>query len=565
MFRKFVKNATIQDAKMKTYVINNMPDPVLLFAPDGKLYVYNNAAEKVLGVSINYDLEDYIQKHNIGYEMRKNENGHEKGNEFTRTKIVDGRTYLVHGRMLWDEQDSYVGFLVIYTDITGQERLKEEATLYATRDQLTGLWNRDYFFEIAEKTLLENPDEEFVLIATDIYHFKLFNQILGTNTGDDLLLAFAQAYREHYKRMWVFSRIAADRFALLMPKSDFDEGRILNIVEDIIDRKNFSLKVHCYLGVYEIQNRDVDVESMYDRAFMALESIKGNFHKHIAYYQEEILKERIHETTTLEDLDRALLNDEFVIYLQPQIDIWTGAIISAEALIRWDKPGRGIVSPGEFIPIVENNGLIGKFDYKVWDLACRQLKKWHNEGRVERSLSVNISAKDFYLTDLYESITGLVEKYQIDPSCLKLEITESAFVLDVEKQIELVSKLRNYGFIIEIDDFCSGYSSLNNLKDIEADMLKLDLQFFGKAEDGKRAEKIVTSVIRLANELGMPVIAEGVETDDDVAMVRAAGCQMVQGYFYAKPMSVKEFEKFVKTRPFGNMKAIIDLVKSEVE
>lgn len=555
----------LRAARMKTFAINNMPDPVLMFDYNNHLQVYNDAAERMLGIYPYYTLEAYVDDNELGYAVETRGKRHDKDREFTRTKVINARTYLIHGRELWDHRERFVGFLVVYTDITGQERLKDEATLYATRDQLTGLWNRDYFFEIAGKTLRENPDEEFLLIASDIYHFKLFNEILGTSTGDDLLLAFAQAYREHYKRMWVFSRISADRFALLIPKSDYKEEGLLRIVNDLLDRKNYSLKVHCYMGVYEIVDRSLSVESMYDRAFMALESLKGDLHKHIAYYHEEILNERIHETTTLDELDRALLNDEFVIYLQPQIDIWTDAVISAEALIRWNKPGRGIVSPGEFIPIFENNGMIAKLDYYVWELACRQLAKWKVEGHIERSISVNISAKDFYLTDLYESITGLVEKYQISPASLKLEITETAFVLDVKKQMELVRRLQEYGFVIEIDDFGSGYSSLNNLKEIMADMLKMDLKFFEKTGDSNRAEKIVTSVIKLANDLGMPVIAEGVETEEDVQVIKAAGCQIVQGYFYAKPMSVENFEVFVKERPYGNMRAIIDRVKSYVE
>ncbi len=549
--------------QMKTYAINHMADPVLMFDYNDHLQVYNTAAERLVKVQPYYELSDFIKENELHFNVDKHEKRNGKAREFTRTKIFNARTYLIYGQELWDHKDRFVGTLIVYTDITGQERLKDEATLYATRDQLTGLWNRDYFFEIAEKTILENPNEEFVMLASDIYHFKLFNEILGTDMGDDLLLAFAQAYREHYKRMWVFSRIAADRFALLLPKADFNEEGLVKIVQEVLERKSYSLKAHCYIGVYEVTDKSLNVESMYDRAYMAVEAMKGDLHKFIAYYDEEILNERIHETTTLDDLDRALLNDEFVIYLQPQIDIRDNKVVSAEALIRWDKPGRGIVSPGEFIPIFENNGMIAKLDYYVWELACRQLAKWKREGFGNRSISVNISAKDFYLTDLYESIVGLVEKYDIDPENLKLEITETAFVLDIKKQMALVNKLQNYGFVIEIDDFGSGYSSLHNLKEIKADMLKMDLKFFEKTEEGNRAEKIVTSVIRLANDLGMPVIAEGVEEANEVMMLKEAGCQIVQGYYYAKPMSVENFEAFLSTRVYGDIKEIIEEVKSE--
>lgn len=554
-----------REVQMKTFAINNMTEPVLMFDYNDNLQVYNDAAEKMLGVYIYYPMKEYILKNELHYTIEERSKRHEKEREFTRSKMVDGKTYLIHGQELWDKKERFVGTLIVYTDISGQERLKDEATLYATRDQLTGLWNRDYFFEMVGKTIRENPEEKFLMIATDIYHFKLFNEILGTSTGDDLLLAFAQAYRAHCRRKWVFSRIGADRFALLIPKTDFSEERFLDIVHGVLERKNYSMKVHCYIGVYEIVDSSLRVDSMYDRAFMAVESMKGDMQKEIAFYQEEILNQRIHETTTLDELDRALLNDEFVIYLQPQLDLEAQRVVSAEALIRWNKPGRGIVFPGEFIPIFENHGMIAKLDYYVWELACRQLAQWKEEGHYDRSIAVNISAKDFYLSDLYESITGLVEKYDVNPTHLKLEITETAFVLDIKKQMELVRKLQNYGFIIEIDDFGSGYSSLNSLKEIEVDLLKMDLKFFEKTGDSKRAEKIVSSVINLANDLGMPVIAEGVETKEDVDMIKAAGCQMVQGYYYAKPMPVADFEKYLETYPYGDMTAIIAKVKNNTK
>lgn len=551
----------MRSARMKNYAINNMSEPVLMFDYNNNLQVYNEAAERMLGVSLYYPMEKYIQDSELYYKLEPVDKDSDKNREFTRTKLIGGRTYLIHGQELWDEHEKFVGTLVLYTDITGQEKLKDEATLYATRDQLTGLWNRDYFFEMVEKTLRDNPNEEFIMVASDIYHFKMFNEILGVNTGDDLLLAIAQGYRERCKRLWVFSRVAGDRYGLLLPKSDFNEERFMEFVRGVFTRKHFELKVRCYVGVYEIVDRHIGAESMYNRAFMALESIKGDFQKDIAYYHEELRNQRIFETTTLDEMDRALLNNEFVIYLQPQIDIRKKEVVSAEALIRWNKPGRGIVSPAEFISIFEDNGMIAKLDYYVWELACKQLYIWKNEGYEERSISVNISAKDFYLSDLYESITGLVEKYQINPKNLKLEITETAFVLDVRKQMELVRRLQEYGFIIEIDDFGSGYSSLNSLKDICVDVLKMDLKFFEKTDETDRAEKIVRSVVALANELGMPVIAEGVEKEEDVEMLQRVGCQIVQGFYFSRPLSVPDYETFIKGYVYGDMDAIVKEVR----
>lgn len=553
---------TMKINRMKSYAIQNMSEPVLMFDYNNNLHVYNITAAKMLGVSYGYPMEKYIQENELYYTMEEPEKMSDTNREFTRTKIISGRTYLIHGQELRDEKGKFVGTLIIYSDITGQEKLKDEVVLYATRDQLTGLWNRDYFFEMAEKTIRENPDEEFIMIASDIYHFKMFNEILGTRMGDDLLLAIAQGYREVSKRLWVFSRVSGDRYGLLMPKSDFHEESFLRVVHEIFNRKHYELKVHCYIGVYEIRDKSIGTESMYNRAFMALESIKGDLQKEIAYYHEEILKKRIFETTTLDELDRALLNDEFVIYLQPQLDIKNKQVVNAEALIRWNKPNRGIVMPSEFIAIFEHNGMIAKLDYHVWELACRQLAAWKEAGYEERTLSVNISAKDFYLSDLYESITGLVDKYKINPRNLKLEITETAFVLDVKKQMELVRKLQAYGFIIEIDDFGSGYSSLNSLKNICVDVLKLDMKFFEKTDETDRAERIVRSVVKLANELGMPVIAEGVENQDDLEMLERVGCQIVQGYYFSKPLSVADYEEFLQNYSYGNMEQIIENVKN---
>jgi predicted signal transduction protein with EAL and GGDEF domain len=181
--------------RMKTFAINNMSDPVLMFDYNNNLQVFNDAAEKMLGVSAYLPMEKYIADNELYYTVEEKVKGKSKNREFTRTKLIGGKTYLIHGQELWDEKDKFVGTLVVYTDISNQERLKDEATLYATRDQLTGLWNRDYFFEMASKTIRENPDVEFAMVVSDIYQFKMFNEILGYNTGDDLLLAVAQGFR----------------------------------------------------------------------------------------------------------------------------------------------------------------------------------------------------------------------------------------------------------------------------------------------------------------------------------------------------------------------------------
>lgn len=539
--------------KLKDFAIMNMLNPVLVFDRQDELRVCNAAAERILLVKKGISLDDFIQGSDLKYILSKERREQGRTKEFTLTMLKEKMAFLIHGQELYDSRGVYVGMLMIYNDISGQERLKDEATYHATRDHLTGLWNRDFFVEMVAKTLRENPDIKFVLIATDIYQFKMFNDVLGRKMGDDVLLSITKALLETSRTLWVQSRIAADRFAVLIPEEDFDEAKILSVMNAVLNKKQYSLKLHNYIGVYHITDRSLHVEAMYDRARMALESIKGDFQKEIAYYEDEMRNRKLKDTLTMEELDYALKSEQLVMYLQPQVNIMNETVVGCEALVRWKHPTRGMVPPFEFIPLFEKNGMIIRMDYHVWELACKQLAEWQMAGKKMPSISVNISARDFYLCDLYDDIVGLVERYGIEPKRLRLEITESALALDVQEQMEIVSRLQEYGFIVEMDDFGSGYSSLNNLKEITVDIMKLDMKFFKQTANVERAEKIVESVVHLAKKIKMPMIAEGVETKEQVEMLKRIGCSMVQGYYYAAPMSVDEFEEFMERNTLGDL------------
>lgn len=206
----------------------------------------------------------------------------------------------------------------------------------------------------------------------------------------------------------------------------------------------------------------------------------------------------------------------------------------------------GLVPPGQFIPILEKNGLITKLDFRVWDMACCLLKRWQQEGRPAQALSVNISPRDFYFADVYRIFANLLRTYEISPGCLHLEITESGFAIDTKRQAELIRRLQALGFIVEMDDFGRGYSSLNILKEMPVDVLKLDMEFMGASAEESRGTSILESVIALGHRLHMPIIAEGVETRQEVDFLRRAGCDIIQGYYYARPMPVQEYEKLME-------------------
>ena len=385
----------------------------------------------------------------------------------------------------------------------------------------------------------------------------MFNVILGKRIGDTLLASIAKACDENSGPRRLYGRISADRFALLMPKNEFSEERYLEIQNSIFVDQGFSLTIKNYNGICEITDSSVDPETIYDWAYMALSTIKGDIKKDFAYFDDRMRKSMIDEALTVDELMNALKEHQFVMYLQPQVNAATGEIVGAEALARWKSPKRGMVSPALFIPIFEENGMITNLDYYIWEEACKKLRQWKNEGKEERSISINISSKDFYLSDLYESVTGLVSKYGINPSRLKLEITETAIVLDVEEQMALVKKFQDYGFLIEMDDFGSGYSSLNSLKNISVDILKLDMKFFGNAVDENRSHVIIKCMIDMAKNLDMPVVAEGVETKEQVDFLHSVGCDIIQGFYFSKPMPIEEFEKYASDRPYRDISTYI--------
>lgn len=281
---------------------------------------------------------------------------------------------------------------------------------------------------------------------------------------------------------------------------------------------------------------------MCDKANLASETIKNEYKSNIAYYTERLFESSIEERRIIGEFERAISNNEFEMYLQPQVDS-SGNLYGAEALVRWQHPERGLLSPAIFIDVLEKTGFIYKLDRYMWDKAAKKLGEWKKEGKDQYNISVNISTKDFYLVDVYETFVGLVDKYDIDPVNLNIEITETTLMSDFDKNMGIIRLLQNYGFNIEIDDFGSGYSSLNMLKDISADVLKIDMGFLRASENEAKGLDILESIITLAGKLGMKVITEGVETKKQLYMLVEMGCDMYQGYYFSKPIPVDEFEK----------------------
>lgn len=424
-----------------------------------------------------------------------------------------------------------------------QMPLLERVRVLAQQDQLTGLYNRRYFMKQTEKMLKANADVRFVLIRLDVDRFRLYNASFGSRAGDDLLRKIAETLRATVGTypLCTYGRIESDIFCVCMP---YQEQKLM---EDIRRATAFShtlskdYRLELSFGLYVISGPEVEMENAYSRAVIAAAKCKDNFNRSYAFYDAAMEEAERKNQQIINEMERALREKQFHVYLQPKYSMKTGCPCGAEALVRWEHPQRGMVMPGSFIPLFERNGFILQLDYYMWENVCALLKQWIQEGKSPMPVSVNVSRVSLFSPDVVERLTGLVRKYEIPVELLNLEITESAYMANPAFMKKVIQELHDRGFVILMDDFGSGYSSLNTLKNIDVDILKIDLRFLSIGERNARSEKILASVVRMAGWIGTPVVVEGVETKEQRDFLESIGCVFVQGYFYAKPMPVPDY------------------------
>lgn len=302
-------------------------------------------------------------------------------------------------------------------------------------------------------------------------------------------------------------------------------------------------------GLYIIDDRSLEISQMCDRARLALASVKNNYMQRYAYYDESMRQEMLAEQDILNNMHQALEREDFVPFLQPIYSLHFDRPVSAEVLVRWKHPEKGLVPPGSFIPLFEKNRFITNLDHYIWEQACRYIAHRRDEGLSVFPLSVNVSRMNLFNPELVSELKSLLRRYKVQPSLLRLEITESAYMDNPQQLIDATHKLQQAGFKILIDDFGSGFSSLNMLKDIPLDILKIDMKFLNDLENSSRAAAILLGIVNIAQHLGMITVAEGVETQFQLDFLRTAGCDNIQGFFYAKPMPMAEFDKFLDDPP----------------
>lgn len=417
-------------------------------------------------------------------------------------------------------------------------------------DQLTGLYNRESFLREAALLLGARYDTEYCIVSMDISCFKIINDLFHINTGNLILKSAAEYFKEAFNpRTSISCRSDADHFILCVPTAELQIEQIIKDLDKRIQDLHISHNILFFAGIYPVDKRDLPIEQMCDRAGMALKQIKGSYLTRYAYYDAKLRDQMIEDLLITANLEIALLEHQFTIFLQPIFDPRKNTVVSAEALVRWFHPIHGMVSPGKFIPVCEKNGFIVRLDRFVWEEACRFQRKRLDEGKQIVPISVNLSRLNFYSLDLPDFLSLLMEKYQLEPWMLKLEVTESAYTDNQVQLLDMIHTFKSLGFSVLMDDFGSGYSSLNMLKDMPLDTIKVDMAFIRELEKSERVAVILKFVVELAEALGMGIIVEGVETQKQCNYVASLGDVAIQGFFFSRPLPMSDYEKLLDKYP----------------
>ena len=413
----------------------------------------------------------------------------------------------------------------------------------AQHDGLTGLLYAEAFYELARETIRGRTGTRWVMVTGNIMHFHLVNTLFGVLKGNEVLVKTASMLKQLSDDAdGLCGRLGGDQFAILLPGDRYSETALPDTAAALTKTFSSGLYTFCiHFGVYRIGDAAIPVSVMCGRANAALRTIHGDVTRTVAYFSDEIMQKTLFDQKVISGFEEALRDGQFQMYLQPLVGR-DGGVIGAEALARWHRPDGTVIMPGDFIETLENAGLIQKLDLHIWELAVKQLSLWKDTDKRDLTISVNMSAKDFFSIDVYGALTQLVERYGVDSRKLRLEITETALLVEPDKSDAVVTKLREMGFVVEIDDFGKGYSSLSLLKNIEADVLKIDMGFLREDGGATRGMIILRSVINLADSLGMEVITEGVETERQFSTLSEMGCSHFQGYYFSRPIPVEAFE-----------------------
>lgn len=413
-------------------------------------------------------------------------------------------------------------------------------------DPLTGLYTTSEFHKRVRQWIRDNPGRRYRMQRYNIDRFRDINGIFGYEVGNRLLKDFGTYMRQFNSKDSFSAHLNADHFVRFCADDSCTVQQCYNNIADSFTNYALQMPIQLHMGVYDLCEPDCDSFTMSYKALLALQSIKGNLTRQIAYYEKGMMAAEAESQELLSEVQDAIREGQFEVWFQPQMSFADRRMIGAEALVRWRHPKRGMVSPATFIPMLEKSDCIGVVDRFVFDRVCSCIQSWSESKVPMVPISVNLSRNDVFKGNICDKLLEIMGQHRVSPHSVHLEITESAYIENTAFLSETLAQLHQAGFRVEMDDFGSGYSSLNILKDIPVDQLKLDMDFLKGSYDSPKGRAIVSAVINMAKALGLTVIAEGVETREQAEMLAEFGCDQMQGYYFSKPIGEAEFAQLLQ-------------------
>lgn len=516
-------------------ITESINDVIFCYDSSENLIYANSAAKNVFKKS-NDNLENFAKEFRQNFlKNRPSELSLKLDNGEERYYITEYKDFFI--------SNSNIGSYLRLQDKTKETLESRRKNYIATHDLLTGLFNRSGFFKKMQEALYQNTFKNPILICTNIKDFKLINTIYSEQVGDSVL----QNQTEVMKRLpghkkSIIGRIADDKFAILMEKQDFDKDifeEVFNEVSCIIEKTLYNIQI--VAGIYEIYDKKDTIQSIYDKAKISLDAIKDSDNQIFSFYNPSMMEKMLKEKDIVNDFEKSLNEKQFSIQLQPVMDK-EGNVLGAESVVRWNNPKYEDLTPSSFLDVLERTSLIYKLDVYVWELVAKKLHEWKKRGFADRFISVNVSSKDKFFIDIIKTFSELIKKYDISPQNFKVEIRETAMLENPEKTIAIFSQLKKLGIKVYIDNFGTGFSSLNVLKDFIADGIKMDTSFLSESKVSGKNKIILQTMISMSSDLGMEFIAKGVESENQMLALSKMDCKLFQGFYFSKPLPVKTYE-----------------------
>ncbi len=444
--------------------------------------------------------------------------------------------------------------MILFHDLEREGASGHDDSVRCTLDELTGLLNRHAFLERLrrEKRRKSCDSQELAVVYFDVLRFKVINHMFGRTKGDALLVHAADCMRKVLEGRGFGGRLSADQFVFCLRADKEEIEQCIEKLFDEITAFGLPFEILCNAGIYLVGDDAPEVDIIVDCAILAQKEVKGSYTQRFRYYSEELRRNMLGEQEITGIMRTALEEGQFVVYYQPQYNHATGLLTGAEALVRWQNPARGLIPPGQFITVFENSGFITELDQYVFEQVCKFLRKCLDAQIRMVPVSVNLTRYDLFCPGFIERLDEVRRQYEVPSKYIRIELTESSALGNSEFINGAVRKLHSCGYVVEMDDFGSGYSSLNILKDIDFDLIKLDMRFLQKSgETGGRGGTILHSVVRMLNWMQLPMIAEGVETAEAADYLLSIGCECVQGYLYSRPVPGEVYRQILEGSHIG--------------